>query len=87
MSNLTLRAEGLKFESKASDSLLASAITRSASKQTYFTIRLLVDRDRAADAYRAYAYFRWVDDQLDQNGMSKRERLLFAGHQQPLINR
>ena len=87
MSSLTLRADGLKFESKSSNSIQAAAITHSASKQTYFTIRLLVDRDRVADAYRAYAYFRWVDDQLDQNGMSKHERLLFAGHQQALINR
>ncbi len=87
MSDLILRAEGLKFESKASDSPFASTITRSASKQTDYTIRLLVDRDRVADAYRAYAYFRWVDDQLDENGMSKRERLSFVGHQQALIER
>lgn len=44
---------------------LAADITRIASKQTYYTIRFLADRDRAADAYRAYAYFRWVDDVLD----------------------
>src|SRR5512141_2210455 len=43
----------------------ASAITKAASKQTYYTIRFLVDRERVADAYRAYAYFRWVDDTLD----------------------
>jgi phytoene/squalene synthetase len=44
---------------------LAPTITKAASKQTYYTIRLLADRDRVADAYRAYAYFRWVDDILD----------------------
>lgn len=44
---------------------LAAAITKAASKQTYYTIRYLVDRDRVEDAYRAYAYFRWVDDVLD----------------------
>jgi phytoene/squalene synthetase len=43
----------------------ASAITKAASKQTYYTIRFLVDRARVDDAYRAYAYFRWVDDFLD----------------------
>ena len=43
----------------------AASITRAASKQTYYTIRFLVDRDRAEDAYRAYAYFRWMDDVLD----------------------
>jgi phytoene/squalene synthetase len=43
----------------------APSITKAASKQTYYTIRLLVDRERVDDAYRAYAYFRWVDDVLD----------------------
>ena len=47
---------------------LAVAITKSASKQTYATIRLFADRDRASDAFRAYAYFRWVDDVLDAEG-------------------
>src|SRR6188472_178093 len=44
---------------------LAATITKAASKQTYYTIRFLVDRPRVADAYRAYAYFRWLDDVLD----------------------
>ncbi len=44
---------------------LAPAITKAASKQTYYTIRCLVDRPRRHDAFRAYAYFRWVDDVLD----------------------
>jgi phytoene/squalene synthetase len=44
---------------------LAPSITKAASKQTFYTIRYLVDRERVADAYRAYAYFRWVDDTLD----------------------
>ena len=43
----------------------ASSITRAASKQTYYTIRYLVDRPQVEQAYRAYAYFRWVDDVLD----------------------
>ena len=43
----------------------ASSITKAASKQTYYTIRFLVDRERVDDAYRAYGYFRWVDDVLD----------------------
>jgi hypothetical protein len=43
----------------------ASSITKAASKQSYYTIRFLVDRTRVADAYRAYGYFRWVDDVLD----------------------
>jgi hypothetical protein len=49
---------------------LASALTKAASRQTYYTIRFLVDRSRRADAYRAYAYFRWVDDVLDAEAPS-----------------
>jgi phytoene/squalene synthetase len=49
----------------------ASTITRAASKQTYVTIRYLVDRERVGDAYRAYGYFRWVDDVLDADPDSK----------------
>jgi len=44
---------------------LSSDITRAASKQTYYTIRFLVAGPRRDDAYRAYAYFRLVDDILD----------------------
>jgi Squalene/phytoene synthase len=44
----------------------ASLITKAASKQTYYTIRFLADRDRVEDAYRAYGYFRWVDDTIDR---------------------
>jgi hypothetical protein len=43
----------------------ASTITKAGSTQTYYTFRFLVDRTRLDDAYRAYAYFRWVDDVLD----------------------
>lgn len=64
---------------------LAAAITRNASKQTYYTIRLLADRDRVEDAYRAYAYFRWVDDRLDEGGLDPAARLAFARRQQALI--
>src|SRR5512139_1117138 len=49
----------------------APSITKAASKQTYSTIRLLVDRARVDDAYRAYAYFRWVDDVLDADSGSR----------------
>jgi phytoene/squalene synthetase len=64
---------------------LAAAITRAASKQTYYTIRFLVDRDMIDDAYRAYAYFRWVDDWLDEGARPRAERLAFAERQQALI--
>ncbi len=69
-----------------SDPALAAAITRTASKQTYYTIRFLVDNCLAQDAYRAYAYFRWVDDWLDQEARPQTERLAFVKRQQVLMN-
>ncbi len=63
----------------------AASLTSSASKQTYYTVRFLVDRDLVPDAYRAYAYFRWVDDTLDQNGIARAERLAFVNRQAALM--
>jgi phytoene/squalene synthetase len=71
---------------RAHNSALPAAITREASKQTYYTIRFLVDRDRVVDTYRAYAYFRWVDDQLDQEALEQSERLAFVERQQALVD-
>ena len=65
---------------------LPARITRAASKQAYYTVRFLVDRDRALDAYRAYAYFRWVDDTLDQQMTDRVERLAFVARQQSLVD-
>jgi hypothetical protein len=63
----------------------ASSITKAASKQTYYTIRFLVDRDRVEDAYRAYGYFRWVDDVLDADSGSPSERMAFLARQKSLL--
>lgn len=60
---------------------LAPSITRFASTQTYYTIRFLVDPQRAADAYRAYAYFRWVDGCLDAESDLRSERSAFVRRQ------
>lgn len=65
---------------------LAVAITKSASRQTYYTIRFLADRKLAADAYRAYGYFRWVDDILDTPTGSKAEKTTFVNRQQSLLD-
>lgn len=64
---------------------LAELITRKASSQTYFTIRYLIDRPMVQDAYRAYAYFRWVDDMVDQAQATRPERLAFLARQQEII--
>ncbi|HEX7976434.1 MAG TPA: squalene/phytoene synthase family protein [Anaerolineales bacterium] len=68
-----------------SDSQLAAAITHAASLQTFYTIRYLVDRNLVDDAYRAYAYFRWVDDWLDEEDHPPQRRLEFVQRQQALI--
>ena len=64
---------------------LARAITRRASTQSYATIRLLADRDRAADAYRAYAYFRWIDDIIDGPAGVAVDQPAFLRRQQALV--
>src|SRR5512136_598946 len=66
---------------------LASSITKAASKQTYYTIRFLVDRERIEDAFRAYAYFRWVDDVLDADSGSESERRAFLERQKSLLEK
>lgn len=63
----------------------AALITRSASTQTYYTIRLLADRDRIQDAYRAYGYFRWVDDTLDAETISDVQRTAFFERQKYVL--
>ena len=70
-----------------SDKELALSITKAASQQTYYTIRFLVDRELIADAYRAYAYFRWVDDTLDADLSSGPDRRDFVQRQQSLLEK
>lgn len=64
---------------------LAAYITKMGSKQTYYIIRFLMDRDRMQDAFRAYAYFRWVDDQLDTNAGTKEEKRAILDRQCALL--
>ncbi len=73
------------MENSNFDPGLAPSITKAASKQTYYTIRFLADRDRVADAYRAYAYFRWVDDVLDAESASRSERSALIRRQKSLL--
>jgi phytoene/squalene synthetase len=74
------------FSSNKTSAMLAESITKSASKQTYYTIRFFADRDHAADAFRAYGYFRWVDDVIDAETNSSAERIAFAQRQQSLLD-
>jgi len=65
---------------------LAASNTRAASKQTYYTIRFLADRERVQHAFEAYAYFRWIDDCLDLELSSRADRLRFVARQQSLLD-
>ncbi len=66
---------------------LSRSITRASSRQTYYTIRHLADGDLIDDGFRAYAYFRWVDDVIDQVLTSSQARLDFVASQKDLIRR
>ncbi|HZC04854.1 MAG TPA: squalene/phytoene synthase family protein [Ktedonobacterales bacterium] len=72
---------------RGSSDALPAAMTRAASTQAYYTARFLADHDRRLDAYRAYAYFRWVDDTLDQAESERSARLAFVARQQSLVER
>ena len=69
-----------------STSRLSASITRAASKQTYYTVRYLVDRERVSDAYRAYAYFRWLDDRVDHVALQQSERTALMDRQKGLMD-
>jgi hypothetical protein len=63
------------MRAKSPNSTDPAAITKAASTQTYYTILFLADRGRVANAFRAYGYFRWLDDQLDADGLKRQARL------------
>jgi len=65
----------------------ARAITKAASRQTYYTIRWLVDKDLTQDAFLAYAYFRWVDDAIDAPMGDRAARLEFVARQRMILER
>jgi phytoene/squalene synthetase len=65
---------------------LAQSITRASSKQSYYTVRLLVDRDLVHDCFRAYGYLRWADDMVDESFRSKDERISFIRRQRELVD-
>ncbi len=65
---------------------MARSITFTGSKQTYYTARLMVDKDLVDDFFRAYAYFRWADDIIDVSSISQEERKSFITRQSELID-
>jgi phytoene/squalene synthetase len=71
---------------QASSAILARSITHRASRQAYYTIRWLVDAGRTDDAFRAYAYFRWLDDIVDAPSHDRAVGLQFLPHQRQLLS-
>ena len=64
---------------------LARSITRKSSKQSYYTACFLADKSLADDCLKAYAYFRWADDVVDEFSSSQPERMAFVARQKQLI--
>ena len=62
----------------------AADLTRRGSLHTYLVIRWMVDRDLVEDGFRAYAYFRWLDDLLDLQLGERRQRLAMVREQAEL---
>jgi phytoene/squalene synthetase len=85
MTTLSASKKIKTLERQQADLSLAKSLTNSASSQTYYTIRFLVDHKRVADAYLAYAYFRWVDDALDADAGTRSEREAFILRQKSLL--
>jgi phytoene/squalene synthetase len=65
---------------------LARNITWNSSKQTYLTARLMVDNGMQDDCYRAYSYFRWADDVIDDQCQTQAERMAFIQRQIRLVD-
>lgn len=64
---------------------MAAELTKASSRQTYYTILLLADRDLRGEAYCAYGYFRWVDDVLDGTSVSQEEKRTFLQRQKQIL--
>jgi phytoene/squalene synthetase len=64
---------------------LARSITRNASRSTDLILRWLADPDLRDDAYRAYGYFRWLDDALDGDSLNPEARLELLRRQRALL--
>lgn len=65
----------------------AAAITRSASTHSYLTNRWLADPACRDDACARDAYFRWLEDTMDERLVDRAERMAFVSRQQRLLAR
>lgn len=65
---------------------LARGITQQGSRTCFLIVRWLVDRGMTDDAYRTYAYFRWLDDTIDNTAGDRRARLALVRRQRQLLH-
>jgi phytoene/squalene synthetase len=77
----------LNKDNKKKSGELARQITSSSSKQADFVASLIVDKHMIDDFYRAYAYFRWADDVVDDQCKSADERNAFIKRQKKLVDK
>lgn len=66
---------------------LAETITRNSSIQTYVTIKFFVDKLLVNDCFKAYAYFRWLDDEIDIRRRTRKSRIGFIKNQKIIIQK
>jgi phytoene/squalene synthetase len=66
-------------------SALGEIITKRSSFQTYITFKLLADHALVQDSFDGYAYFRWLDDQIDVHAKTKKERIFCIQRQKKII--
>lgn len=64
---------------------LAREITKKSGLETYYIIKFLADKHKVNDAYKAYAYFRWLDDQIDENLKNRKDKQKFIKRQKTII--
>lgn len=63
----------------------AARVTRRASMQSYLTIRALADHAYRRDAFALYAYFRWLDDEVDEGLRTTADRVALVGRERRLL--
>ena len=65
---------------------LSHNITQKGSKQSYYSLKFMADKDLVDNALGAYAYFRWADDFVDDVSQSDVEREAFIHRQKEIID-
>jgi phytoene/squalene synthetase len=88
MDTYNLKDTNLKTNSNMdTTTALSHTITRKGSKQSYYSLKFMADKDLVDNALGAYAYFRWVDDFVDDVAQSNIEREAFIHRQKEIIDK